>query len=108
MSSDIKALIKQYNQALEVSKQLPALRARIIPALKNEGMQNTKFNFGDYSIGYHSYNDHDGISQKLIKQVLTTYYPNVNSNEFMQRLLNERKLKKVETIKIFSNLKVKG
>jgi hypothetical protein len=103
MSADLKALIKQYNQAYEASKQLPVLKARIIPALKNEGMLGTKFNFGDYSIGYHSYADHDAISQKLIKQVLSTYYPNINGNEFIQNLLRERKLKKVETIKIFSN-----
>lgn len=103
MSADLKMLIKQYEQAYEASRQLPALRARIIPALKQEGMQTAKFNFGDHSFGYYSYTDHDAISQKLIKQALAKYYPNVNVNEFMQRLLGERKLKKVETIKIFSN-----
>lgn len=101
MSVELKSLIKQYNQAYESSKQLAVLKSRIIPALKRENMQSTKFNFGDYSIGYHSYNDHDSISQKLIKEALVKYYPTINTTEFMNRLLSERKLKNVETIKIF-------
>ena len=39
MSEELKALIKRYNEAYEASKQLPALKSRIIPALKAQNME---------------------------------------------------------------------
>ena len=100
MSEEVKALIKRYNEAYEASKQLPALKARIIPALKAHHMEKAKFNFGDHMIVYHSYLDHDGISQRMIKDTLGRYYPNINKDEFMGNLLSMRKQKQVETLKI--------
>ena len=100
MSEELKSLIKQYNQAYEMSKQLPILKARIIPAIKNQGLQDIKFKFGDHSIGYHNYNDTEGLTQKLIKQTLTKHYPNINASDFMNKLLGMRKIKAVETLKI--------
>jgi hypothetical protein len=100
MSEELKALIKRYNEAYEASKQLPALKSRIIPALKAQHMEKVKFNFGDHMIIYHNYTDHDGISQRMIKETLTRYYPNFNKEEFMGRLLSARKERQVETLKI--------
>lgn len=100
MSEELKALIKRYNEAYEASKQLPALKSRIIPALKAQNMEKVKFNFGDHMIVYHSYTDHDAVSQRMIKDTLTKYYPNLNKEEFMGRLLSSRRERQVETLKI--------
>ena len=100
MSEELKSLVRQYNQAYEASKMLPVLRQRIIPVLKSQNMQKMKFNFGSHTIGYHSYTDTDGLTQKLIKETLARYYPQINSIEFMTRLLSSRKQKTVETLRV--------
>jgi hypothetical protein len=102
MSEDLKALVRQYNQAYEASKMLPVLRQRIIPMLKSQNMQKIKFNFGGHTIGYHSYTESDGLTQKLIKETLQKYYPQINSTEFMGKLLSSRKQKNVETLRVIS------
>jgi hypothetical protein len=106
---ELKQLVKQYNEAYEASKMLPSLKARIIPAIKAQQLEKIKFNFNDHSISYHTYVDHDGLSQKLIKDTLTKYYPHINKEEFMGRLLASRKQKKVETLQVNQKKnKVKG
>jgi hypothetical protein len=100
MSEELKQLIKRYNEAYEASKMLPELKYRIIPAIKSQNLQKVKFNFGSHTIGFHSYTDYEGISQKMIKDTLMKYYPNVNKEEFMSRLLSGRKKKQVETLSV--------
>ena len=100
MSEELKALVRQYNQAYEASKMLPVLKQRIIPALKSNNMHKMKFNFGSHTIGYHSYTESDGLTQKLIRETLQKYYPQINSTEFMARLLSNRKQKQVETLRV--------
>jgi hypothetical protein len=100
MSEELKSLVKQYNQAYEASKMLPVLKQKIIPVLKTQNMQKLKFNFGSHTIGYHSYTENDGLTQKLIKETLSKHYPQINPVEFMGRLLASRKQKTVETLRV--------
>ncbi len=100
MSEELKQLVKRYNDAYEASKLLPELKARILPLIKAQNLQRIKFNFGSHSIGYHSYNDYDGVTQKMIKETLEMYYPNINKDEFMKRLLSSRRQKQTETLRI--------
>lgn len=103
MSEELKSLVRQYNQAYEASKMLPALRARIIPVIKSQRLERTKFNFGDHAIGFHSYIDNDGLTQKLVKETLDKFYPQINKDDFMKRMLSLRKQRSVETLKIYQS-----
>jgi hypothetical protein len=100
MSDELKQLVKRYNDAYEASKMLPELKARILPLIKSQNLQRIKFNFGSHSIGYHSYNDYDGVTQKMIKETLERYYPNINKDEFIKKLLSSRRQKQIETLRI--------
>jgi len=97
---ELKQLVKRYNEAYEASRMLPVLKARILPMLKAQQMQKVKFNFGDHVIAFHKYTDHDGLSQKLVKETLMKHYPQINREEFMSKLLAMRKEKQVETLQV--------
>jgi hypothetical protein len=96
----IKELMNRYNAAQRASCDAQAIRKQLVPLLKNTNLTKTKFNFGDRKIGFHSYNDYEGITQKLVKTVIAKKYPQINPEQFVQDLLAARKCKRVETLQV--------
>lgn len=100
MSTELKDLLREFNHAQQESKKIPQLRKRIIALIKHEGLTDTKFNFSDKTISYHTYQRYEDISQKLIREVLTEYYPQIDNKTVAQLISQRRKKKVTETIRI--------
>jgi len=98
--SELKDLVKQYQYAHRYSQKLPKLKAELISAIKKEKLTGTVFEINDTKIAYHQYEDKDGITQKLIREVLQKSYPTLDAEVFIRTLCAARKPHKVETIKV--------
>ena len=96
----IKELIASYNKAYQASQQLLSLRKQLVPLLKRADMVNTKFDLGDHTIGFHSYNSHESINKALIERVISAKYPQINAKQFIADLYAARKPKTLETIRV--------
>lgn len=96
----IKELMAKYDQAHRAGLQAAILRKQLIPLLKNADLTKTKFNFGDRTINFHSYNDYENITQQLIKSVVKEKYPNVNAECLIGDIRAARKYKKIETLRV--------
>jgi len=67
---EIKELMHQYNRAQLAAAEAMTIRRRLIPLLKQHNLTGTKFNFGDRVISYHNYSTPEGLTQKLLTEVL--------------------------------------
>ena len=94
----IKTLMNQYNEAYKASRESDKIKKKLIPLLKSNNLTETKLNFNDRAIYFHTYTRKEEISQKLIKNVLIQKYPNVNPEKFIEDLCNERKKITTETL----------
>jgi len=83
-------------------KEIDQLKKELVPLIKKNGLTQKKFDFGDKFLRYKTFTDHGSISQKLLRDVLDTYYPSVNKQEFMQRVLSMRNSKTKETIDVIN------
>jgi 23S rRNA maturation-related 3'-5' exoribonuclease YhaM len=97
---NIKGLMTRYNKAQQASQDAAALRKELVHLLKEEGLTKAKFDFGERSVSYHSYNKHEDITQKLIKRMIVDRYPQVNADNFMKDLNAIRTKKLVETLQV--------
>ena len=97
---NIKELMTSYDKAQRAGSQAAIIRKQVIPLIKKANLTKTKFNFGDRNIFYHSYNDYEGITQRLIKSVIEEKYPHINSKQFISDLYTARKRKQIETLKV--------
>lgn len=98
----IKELMTRYDQAQRASCEAAQLRKQLVPLLRSNNLTSTKFDFGDRSIKYHSYNDYENITQQLIRAVLREKYPQVDANRVIADICAARKSKKVETLRVQS------
>jgi 5-methylcytosine-specific restriction endonuclease McrBC GTP-binding regulatory subunit McrB len=96
----IKEMIHRYYTVQQASQEAAKLRKQLVPSLKEAGLTNTKFNFGDKNISYHSYNSHEEITQKMVRQFVQNKYPHIDAEQFVVDLWNTRKKKTVETIRV--------
>jgi predicted transcriptional regulator len=98
--SELKEILKRYQYAHRYSQKLPKLKAELIDTIKKENLTKNIFEINDTKITYHQYEDKEGITQKLIREVIQKSYPTLDGEEFIRRLCTARKLRKVETIKV--------
>ena len=98
--SELKEILKRYQYAHRYSQKLPKLKAELIQTIKKENLTETVFEINDTKITYHQYEDKDGITQKLIREVIQKSYPTLDADAFIRRLCAARKLRTVETIKV--------
>jgi hypothetical protein len=97
---DLKELLKHYYTAYGYSQKLPKLREELINEIKKGGLKGASFEVGKSKIVYREYEDNEGLTQKLIRQVLTTHYPGIDPNKFITTLCSSRKKRLVETLKV--------
>jgi hypothetical protein len=97
---EIKDLVQRFYDAQKASTEVISLRKQLVVALKSRGLTDTKFNFGDRTIQYSSVAEPEGITQKLIKDMVTREYPQIDPEVFMKKLKAARKTKVAETIKV--------
>lgn len=98
----IKALMTRFNHAQLASCEATALRRQIVPLLKTAGLTKTKFDFGTRSVSYHTYNDYEAITQRLIKSVIRQKYPQINAEQFVKDLYAARQCKNIETLRVLN------
>jgi len=96
----VKELIASYDKAYQASQQMAELRKQLVPLLKRTGMVKTKFDFGDHSIGFHSYGTHESINKALLERVIVSKYPQINAKQFIADVYAARKSKTLETIRV--------
>lgn len=95
----IKELMTRYNSAQQAGCEAAAIRKQLVPLIKRTGLTKTKFDFGNRTIGFHSYNDYESITKKLIQSVIRDKYPQINAEQFSADLYAARKCKPVETLR---------
>jgi hypothetical protein len=96
----VKELMTSYNKAHQASQQMESIKKQLVPLLKRTGMVKTKFDFGDHSIGFHSYKSPESINKALIERVIKEKYPQINSKQFIYDLYTARNSKTLETIRV--------
>jgi hypothetical protein len=104
----IKELMTRYNRAQQAGCEATVLRRQLVPLLKNNGLTKTKFDFGDRTISYHTYNDYESITQRLIKAVIREKYPHINADQFVADVYGARKCKHIETVRAQNKAKNLG
>lgn len=105
LKQDLTDLYNKSNEFDKLKSVIETLKGKLLQSLKERGMTRNKFDFGDKYIRYKKYNDSGQISQKLLKQVLTVHYPDLDAAEFMAHVLGSRTVKEREIVDIVKNKK---
>ena len=100
MSDQLRNKLKRYNQIVEMSKQLPALKKEIMDLMRKEQLTNKKFKFDNNVISYQTSTAYQGLSQKHIKQTLEKYYPQLDATEITKRIAGSRRKETKETLHV--------
>ena len=101
-SGDIKSLMAEYYKLQKMTRQVAALRKTIIFKLKESGMTGTAFRFQDSTIKYAAYYRYADISKEHVREIISSYYPDIDTELFVKRLWDGRHKTKVETIRTYS------
>lgn len=75
-------------------------RTNAMNAIKKYGLTNKKFAYGNKTFRYRSFIDYGQPTQTLIKKVITTHYPSINPEKFLEQLKSMREGKPTERIEI--------
>ena len=97
---DVKELVQRFYAAQKASREVIVLRARLINALKTQNLTDTQFNFSDRTIQYDRSVAPENITFKLIKDMVSVMYPQIDTELFMKNLKDSRKPKTTESIKV--------
>lgn len=95
----LKELIHRYDQLNEQSRELYKMKKQIVAELKELNMTKCRFDFGDHSLKYCSFNDYEGITQKLIRETISREYPQVDAQKLTTKIAAGRKKRVVETFR---------
>ncbi len=97
---EVKDLVQRFYVAQKASSEVIGLRKHLVTMLKSQNLTDTKFNFSDRTIQYDAHTEPENITQKLIKDMVTREYPQIDPELFMKKLKSARKPKTTETIKV--------
>jgi ketol-acid reductoisomerase len=105
-AENVKELVAEYYKLQRMTRQMVSLRKSIIDKLKKNGMTGTAFRFHDSTIKYSTYYRYSDISKDHVREILTSYYPGINTEEFIKRLWDGRQRTRVETIRTYGKTQV--
>lgn len=102
MVDHIKALMKEYHQALLAADRAAEIKKQLIPLLRDPQWADRPFKFSDRTIKYQCEERASSLSQKLIKPVLQREYPELAS-DIMKKILQARTYKPYESLVSIKN-----
>lgn len=92
-----------YDLSLEIDQrknESDRLRSELLMNMQESGLVRTKFDFGDKIIYCNERSDNEGLTQRLLKNYLSTEYPQINQRQFMSGLLASRSKRQKRTLDI--------
>lgn len=94
----MEELSQKYKAALIASRKLPIYKSRLLQEMERHGIKSYPIRDGSGTIQYNSYKDKEGITQRLLRDVLASYYPDLNPDKFIRRVSDTQQHRIVNTL----------
>jgi hypothetical protein len=90
-------LAMKYKSAYIASKKLQVYKRQLVDYMQANGIKSIPLPEGE-TVNFNTYKDKEGITQRLLRDLLRHYYPDIDAEKFINRVSSAQTHRMVKTV----------